>query len=180
MSRVANADSYQVGTGHLAAIYQATVTLTDAQIKALPTTPITVVPAAGAATIMSPIGGMWTANFTAGAYTNIKAAAVIAIKCADGARASAFLPNDITITGATADLATQLLGHAGRTFINLAPYFEADLSGSWGVLPSYNVGSGINSALQVEIDNSGSGNLTGGNSANLLRITLFYAVVPIP
>jgi LEA14-like dessication related protein len=34
-------------------------------------------------------------------------------------------------------------------------------------------------AVQIAADNNGSGVFTGGNSANTLKITLYYAVEPI-
>jgi hypothetical protein len=36
-----------------------------------------------------------------------------------------------------------------------------------------------NQVIRISMDNNGSGNLTGGNAANTLRVTLYYVAEPV-
>ncbi len=181
MSRVVNGDSYQVGSGHLAAIYQATVTLTDAQIKALPTTPITVVSAPGANKVIQPIFANLFAKTTSGAYTNINAAANLTLAM-PSLFAMSYIPNDAAMTtiGSHTRL-TDILGGANNRRAELMPFFETEAVDSWGPVGTIGASTGgVNEALQVLIDNGGSGALTGGNAANSLTVVVLYSIVDVP
>ena len=61
------------------AVKKASVTLTDAQIKALPTTPINILPAPGAGMLHMLHGALFVADFSAGAYTNIASSPFLAV-----------------------------------------------------------------------------------------------------
>lgn len=145
-------------------VFSKTVTLTDAQIKALPTTPFELVanPGAGKTVILlqSVFGRL---NDTAGVYTN-----------ADNS-ASSFL------------LVTQgsdWSGDASLTFTNLSDFVAGLTAGQLIPLPSFNnAGVGINAAIDkglfVYADNNGLGNLTGGNAANTLIVTVLYVIIDV-
>ncbi len=161
-------------------IQKATVTLTDAQVKALPTTPITLVAAQGSGFQIIPIMSVLRAKFSAGAYTNINAAALMGTEYAGGQDQSGYLAN---VAGATPVLTkvTTLLG-ANNSTVVLQPYVQnvEPIADEWGVFPSIqSTGNLDNVALRVYVDNGGSGNFTGGNAANTLPITTYYTVEPV-
>ena len=153
-----------IGTGG-PALRSATLTLTDAQIKALPTTPISFITAPGTGRRIIPVKGQWRADTSAGAYTNIDAtlAKLRLVYGATVALASAEVMDD----GAPGAF-TSLLGGAAVKSVGLHYWDEDPVA----------VSSVENAAVQVSIDNSASGNLTGGNAANSLRVTLLFLDVP--
>lgn len=177
---VLNADRIVLGGVEGARLLTATVTLTDAQIKALPTTPVTVVAA--------PASGFWvrifsvtfSANTAAGAYTNINAAyADFSIKA--GTDTLAYGPvNDSAAPALT--LITDLLGTASRKVFNHPVASLAAPGAGAGILQyvqnpvvnDYATVQGVAAALSM--DNNGSGVLTGGNAANTMRVTVYYSV----
>jgi hypothetical protein len=169
-------DSVQVGW-----VLRKQRVLTNAEVKALPTTPITVVAAAGAGKLLIPFFGLWSADTLAGAYTNIAATASFSIKYADTTLCSTFIVNAAGITGGATDNVTQLLGNTRLTRMPLQQYFDVDTAGNWGLIAARTTtaAGGINSALQVKFDNAAAGALTGGNNANTLTVTLYYVVVPV-
>ncbi len=157
-----------------------TITLTDAQIKALPTTPITVVAAAGASTLIQPQFAYLFAKTSAGAYTNINAAGSLTL-AVSGYGGMGFVPNDASITAGSKTRLTDLLGSATNHQTQLSAYFDTEGVDGWGpVGVVQTMTSGVNQPLQVTLSNGGSGNLTGGNAANTLTVVVTYVVVAVP
>jgi hypothetical protein len=164
-------------------IKRATVTLTDAQIKALPTTPIQIVAAPGAGYWIHVFAATLHGKFTSGAYTNVNAvnAQLYLTPATGGAWLTSVIENKNTYANAVARLAT-FLG-AVETIAPVIPYQEAlqsgGGSGDWGeISPSVDMGPAQleNKPVLVEIANNGDGNLTGGNAANTLVATVYYIV----
>lgn len=141
----------------------ATITITDAQLKALPSTPISIVSAPGANKRLVVIKGLWRANTSAGAYTNINVT-LSKLRLVYG--------NNVTVASEEVaadngtDLAT-LLGTAAVQEVLLHNWTETVQA----------VADTDNQAIQVSIDNNGSGNYTGGNSANTLAIAFGYYII---
>lgn len=134
----------------------AEVTLTDAQIKALPTTPIELIAAPGAGKMISVLFINWKIDVTAGIYTNL---------------------------GNTWDLRYGTAS-SGNTPPSSA-YLE-DNSNVWvsQMYPDVseepqNISVFNNKNLNLFYDNLGGGNLTGGNAANTLKIIVYYVVVDL-
>ncbi len=101
MSRVANADRYQVGSGRLAELLQVSVTLTAAQVKALFTTPISLVAALGGGVVGLVHRISFGSTFVSVAYA--------------GANALEFRYTDASGAKVTADIAAATLNFASGT-----------------------------------------------------------------
>lgn len=172
---VANGGS---GSASGAGILIQATTLNDAQIKALPTTPFQIVAAPSAGTWIHPIAVTYSADCAAAAYTNINTTyADFNLKL--GTDSLVYGPvNDSSTSPALAQM-TALLGAAAHIVVAVPVPGVAGVGSS----PSYvqNIapsGSGTLSgvALMLAMDNNGSGVLTGGDAANTLKVTVYYAV----
>lgn len=175
-----------VGIGNYAAVVLngtrvsvASVTLTNAQIKALPTTGVQVVAAPGSGKWLRLIGVTYSTDTAAGAYTNVNPTyADIHIDLGGGTYAGGYVATDPSVTPALATVAN-MLTYAQQTVVQGLPYAEG-YGGYTGVgyvsTPAPLRSAVENKALNVAADNSGSGNFTGGHAANSLKVTIYYAV----
>ena len=154
-------------------IFTRSVTLTDAQIKALPTTAIEIIPAPAAGTFIAPLAAWAYLNWAAD-YTNL----------------------------VDAENSRVALGYAGTLISVLSPWNESELfnlladgashtafTGLQGTMRDahiYTQGAGqfqdepgvLGAALEVYGVNSG-GDFTGGDPANTLKITVWYGIVEV-
>lgn len=161
------------GDGGSGAILKSTTALTDAQIKALPTTPITLIAAPGASKITFPIAAFLRMHWVAD-YANIDAGAIV------------------QILSGTQNVMNQLLETAGSPVSGLLAGGGPDGTSGWigaqsrslavptafhyGI--SYLYDSDIaNKPLNIAADNQGAGNFTGGNAGNVLTVTVLYTVI---
>lgn len=168
------------GVSDGAAIRMVTVILTDAQIKALPTTPIELVAAPGANMKVKPIGLTLRSNTTAGAYTNIDASYADLHLDINGHYASYGPVDDSTSTPVLTGV-SNILGAAGSVvYDGVVPSLSAtSVAGtSLYVQPDAFPGPAtvLNQPLDLKMENNGSGNLTGGNAANTLKVVLYYVI----
>jgi hypothetical protein len=153
------------GTGGSMLTKQAT--LTDAQIRALPTTPVTIIPGTPGYLIL-PFLAVLELNATAGAYTNVSAGPANQIFTITGTRRNQAGRLDDCLAGPSQK--TTILPLAGAldavpptvTQPIRAAQLAADAAGQ---------------PLQIAASNTG-GNLTGGNAANTLRVTVYYLLQP--
>ena len=171
---IPNSDAVQVGW-----MLRKVVTLTNTQIKTLPTNPVTIIPSVSVGNRIKLLGATLLLKFSAGAYTNINTTyATVQLDIA-GAWMTSPIVND---TSLTTDL-TRVTSYFGATNIlvdMIVPYEEAIDSGSvsgdsyWPQPAIANFPD--NTALTLSFDNNGSGNLTGGNSANTLKVSCYYVI----
>lgn len=171
-------------------IQKTTAALTNAQIKALPTTPFTVVAAPGAGRVIVVVSAFAHADLPGNNYyTNIAydentpgTYATLSITYGDGAGViSKSLVNESVTFVQTL---TQFLGVNGLDpedrLVFLGPY----PLGEYGGVPKHPEiisGSGgvVNQPVKLYCDNAGQGDFTGGNAANTLKVTVLYTVVDV-
>src|SRR5678816_618252 len=147
-------------------LHQATVTLTNAQIKALPTTAIPLVSAPGVGLIVVPQQVAWYMNWVAD-YTGIHAAARIGVSFTASSSSTMLYFNE-SVLGQVSDL----LADGSSHFTVMSPRVLTGDSGGGGQFVTA-LGQGVddpgasNKGIQVIAVNS-SGDFTGGNAGNSL------------
>lgn len=145
------------------ALRKATVELTDAQIKALPTTGIEVVAAPGSGKMIHVVSSVVSANITAvyttvvedwpNSYLQLSINSVARMLFTQGWLATE------TGTGSIIGIVDEIIG-----VTTTAPSFNSGLD---------------NQPLMFSSENQGSGNFDDGNAANTLTITVYYVIVDI-
>ena len=165
------------GTG---SIERQIVTLTNDQIKALPTTPIVSVSAPDAGSRVAIVSATLRLNSASGAYANVNTTySTLTFATSLGAWLGTTVLNDSTLT--EAGLTYFLAGGANR-LVQLIPGHDAvamaATSGRQWIapFPAYAVDILDGEAVYLSLDNNGSGNLTGGHANNSLKITTYYAI----
>lgn len=167
-------------------LYQSVVTLTDAQFKALPTTGITIVTPGRSGYRIRPFAASLVSRFSAGAYTNVNAT-YCDLRLEVGVEYVVYcLVNDSAASPALSQM-TNFTGAADKVIDPTTPEVvgipDSNAAGvACYILPNNNVVGGSsptvwdNQPLVLKADNNGSGNFTGGNAANTLKVTTYYAI----
>jgi hypothetical protein len=127
----------------------------NAEVKALPTTPITIIPSPNDGSLLIPFRAFLGLRSVAG-YTNFDITFSLKLNYqAPGVDKFSF--------GSGVDL---ILGSASNVAM---PYTLGGADSFTGIAPS-----AINKPLQLSATNGAAGNLTGGNAANSLLVTVFF------
>jgi hypothetical protein len=155
-----------ISGGSSGAVSVATVSLTNAQVLALPTTPITVVAPPGAGRLIRFIYGWAQKDFTAGVYTNNGDTGMYFVYDT----VNLFDPASVTADGGVTDT---WLTNASIRQMDFPPH----VSTAAGVVVPTSSGADLrNTNLGFSIDNS-LGAFTGGNALNTLSVGVLYQIV---
>lgn len=150
------------------AVQVATVTLTDAQIKALPTAEVQIVAAPGEGYAILPILSLLQGDFTEGAYTEIDSSYSMIYVCHAGY--SGVFSTLVTMNGGFPT-------NGGLAYLPLAT--TLDLVQETETANVSSVAAAENKALVIGADNGSLGNFLSGDAANTLKVTVLYAVVEV-
>ena len=147
-----------------------TVVLSDAQIRALPTTPFTIVPAPGVGKKVVPITADITLDNQAGAYDATSSGErfwqLVYVTAPNPTETSGlFSVNALTVAGVWAGSIPAL-----GTFNANEGYLQAALTGAENI---------ENTALAIGDVYNGVDDYTGGNAANSLKVSVLYAIIDI-
>ena len=152
------------------AVYQRKTVLTDAQIKALPTTPVELVPAPGVGKFLTYHSAVVLRKPFAAGYTNISNNDTIYIDLDDYGVSRVFTDN---VESGLQDLSELLGGYAPEQ----KKLWTVGING--GTRPNM---MGINGSTDNEplrLVGMASGNWTGGHANNTLEVTVFYSIVDL-
>lgn len=136
------------------------VTLTNAQIKALPTTAVDLIAAPGSNRMIQFLQALLVLDVSAGKYTNVDAAALMRIRSKSGLVS---LSNDSDHT---------LLDTANDKYIVT---LTAKVDGV-----GYTRDKRDNRAVQLFCTNASAGDFTGGDTANTLKVYITYLIQVLP
>jgi hypothetical protein len=180
MGYVGNFARLFFGSDEAAQLLTKTTTLTDANVKALPTTPIILVAAPGAGRLLIPTLTLLMLKTGASAYTNISLDGVLVTQYHGSDNVSSALVNDSRV-GLT-ELTDFLTTTTGAMWPLTCPFQDdRGAPADWGTL-AYRLGTNANANLSLDltISNAALGVLTGGNSGNSLVTVTTYLNVSVP
>lgn len=152
----------------LVAVRSKTITLTDAQIKVLPTTPIQILPLPATGKRYHYISGTSKLALSA-AYSSVEPDASLFISYGNGGMVSA--------TPQT--WADQLMESSGE-YVNDLPqgtFIDTFVYPNAGYLGEANYAGAL--LLKLRNFNAGAINLTGGHADNNLKVTVLYTIIDV-
>jgi hypothetical protein len=152
-------------------LQKAVVTLTDAQIKALPTTPVEIVPHPGTGKMAAFVVACYHAAITT-LYTNVQAA---------DDNADILILELISPTMQVgANIANWRLfdNQTGNTYVHV-PQYQEQTEAAATVTAAFPFINATNLGFRLRASNGALGNFTGGHASNTLKVTVYYVVVDL-
>jgi hypothetical protein len=147
-------------------VQKVTVTLSDAQIKALPTTPVEILPAPGTGKAIYLIGGAVVINASGGGYSNVDNASPQLFTSGQGIGLTGLFPG-------ASDL--QLADVRMRQLQPSEAQIGTGSFNGWAIATG-----GLDENQPVVImDNWNGSNYTGGNASNSLKVTVIYVIIDV-
>jgi hypothetical protein len=162
------------GTATEVTVYQLKTIITDAQIKAMPTTSVELIPAPGEGKMIVMYPPFLKSSLSAGAYGGTNVSGDYFAICYSGHGIIAALPNSTPWPFFNTFF-------AGGDKAVLLPLTDAQYDADWtGMLP-ISIGSfaNYNNRSIIATMSVAGGDLTGGDPANTIDITLFYSIVDL-
>ena len=158
-----------VGGGGSLIVTQSTVVLSNAQVIALPTTPVTVLPAPGAKRVIIPIfATLHLANWVAD-YGDIDVGATVNLTLAG---VSVFSPVDNAVASEVGNLLAG--GGPDGTFTFMGPTQRAS-GATTNAIGGFYESDIVNKPLTISMSNGQV--LSGGNAAQSLIVTVLYYIL---
>lgn len=160
-------------------IVSITTILTNNQIKALPTTPITLTAPSTSGFRNKLIAGTILRKFVTVGYTNVDPTyGSLQLQTPNGDWLSSPIINDSS--GApTSDLTNFFAIGYWLTDLLIPTTFADPVAGWQQFIMTTDISSVDNVAIEIAMDNNGSGNLTAGDPSNIMPIILYYLVEAI-
>lgn len=171
-------------TDIIVAVYQRKITLTDAEIKTLPTVPIELLPAVGESKILILHSAMLSLDESAGQYTGLLTATgqFCHINVFYGTTQEEANDGNSVASNYINEKWLPMFGY-GQSSCLLIPQTQTDDLGNSVGYP-VPTASWNNKSLSLTMMNAAEAgaagsNLTGGNAANTLKVTVFYSIVDL-
>ncbi|HEX5016497.1 MAG TPA: hypothetical protein VFX15_02800 [Actinomycetes bacterium] len=156
--------------GEAIVVYRKAIVLTNAQINALPTTPIEVIAAPGEGRILQVIGGVLSKHFVA-THSNLDNAAIWALWYGSG--------SDVLDNYQMASSPWRFNGSSGDSYTSLGtPVFPGTGATDGYIIRQWSADAtvAVNQPVALAIDNASAGDLTGGTS-DTVTLTVHYTTV---
>lgn len=172
--RLARQDDLEASISSLSFPLKTVWAMGDEAIQSLPTTPVAIVSAPGAGKAIIPISV--TLHFKwSGSYTNIAPTALLGTKWQSGPTANYLIGMYEGEGGVTGFLGAgeSVMATMGLNAKPVGPAIELGIGTEMLTYPTRT----DNSAFYLTMVNAAQGNLTGGHSNNILRITTVYNVI---
>ncbi len=166
------------GSAGSAVVLLSTTVIPHAQILTLPTTPVTLIATPGASSRLQLIQASLSADFSAGAYTNISTTGSIRLQLGANTRSS-YIANDATGTPVFTYMSVFL--DATDKQATLVPGMQTNVPTlGWGLLtPVVTAVTDMNVAMTLNCTNA-AGDFTGGNVANSLTVRVYHTIEAFP
>jgi hypothetical protein len=172
------------GNGGSGSLLVASVTLNNDQILALPTTPVEIVEAPGVGKALHYIGGFAVLDNRAGTYGNVGEVGdpgvgnASVLRIVNGNWQSSIVAVwDWALTDGSDKVAFSLAPYSDRFELTGQPDPQTTIDGWSDYLPAFE-----NQPMSIRCGNgwvSPIGDLTGGDPANTLAVTVYYAVADV-
>ena len=167
------------GGGGASAVSVATVTLTNAQVLALPTTAVQLVAAPGAGKLLVPIHATLHLTWVAD-YTNIDAAASVSVRYGTRIGLIAAVGSLNEASSAVTSGVTGLLAEGNAVSAHLPNLgYKSTVGSNVEGFSGQDDALAVNMALVLAVANGAAGAFTGGDAGNSLKVTLLYYTVTL-